>query len=332
MWIDTGSLDVVDPDAFRRSCSLPGAMRFGVQIPQEGVPFSAVLACAHAAEVLGYEDVFIPDHLRVVAAAPGAPAYEGWTTLTGVLMGTTRVRAGLLVASEAFRPPAWFANACATLDQMSEGRLIVGLGAGWYEDEYHAYGYPWAGGAARVARLDEYCDALHRAWRGEAHAGAHHTFAGTADMPVSVQRPHPPIWIGGQGPKLLEVVARHADAWNAPVLPPEEVAVRAERLAHLCEDSGRAMVEVTYEGPVWIDEDGDRLRARLARNRESENPVARTYARTAVAGTPEEIIDIVRTYRAAGVTRFVAHFGKTTDLRGLDLFARTVMPAFPRDP
>src|SRR5262245_53083712 len=112
-------------------------MRFGVQIPQEGVPFTAVLENASAAESLGYQTGFIPDHLRAVA---GSPAFEGWTTLTGVLMGTTTLRAGLLVACEAFRSPAWFANACATLDQMSGGRLIVGLGAGWYESEFHAYG------------------------------------------------------------------------------------------------------------------------------------------------------------------------------------------------
>jgi alkanesulfonate monooxygenase SsuD/methylene tetrahydromethanopterin reductase-like flavin-dependent oxidoreductase (luciferase family) len=303
-------------------------MRFGVQIPQEGVPFQAVLEHARAAESLGYELVFIPDHLRGVAIAPGAPAYEGWTTLTGVLAGTSRVRGGLLVACEAFRSPAWFANACATLDHMSGGRTVVGLGAGWYEGEFTAYGFPWGSGAERVARLDEYASAMKAAWRGEGFHGSFYDFEGTPDLPKPLQQPHPPIWIGGKGPRLLEVAARHADVWNAPVLPPEEVALRAETLRKLCDDG--PMPEVTYEGPVWIDTDGDKIAARLERNRDSENPVARTYARTAVAGTPEQVVARIREYEAAGVTTFVGHFGKTTDLRGTELFAREVMPEFER--
>jgi alkanesulfonate monooxygenase SsuD/methylene tetrahydromethanopterin reductase-like flavin-dependent oxidoreductase (luciferase family) len=301
-------------------------MRFGVQIPQEGVPFQAVLANARAAEDAGYDLVFIPDHLQGVAIATGAPAYEGWTTLTAVLTATSRVHGGLLVACEAFRPPAWFANACATLDHISGGRFVVGLGAGWYEAEFRSYGFPWGSGGERVARLDEYITAMKAAWRGEGYRGAHYAFEGTADLPVPLQQPHPPIWIGGQGDRMLDVIARHADVWNAPVLPAEEVALRADKLRTLC-DGGR-VPEITYEGPVWIDEDGDKIAARLERNRTSDNQVARTYARTAVAGTPEQVIARIRGYQEAGVTTFIAHFGKTTDLRGLQLFARTVMPAF----
>jgi alkanesulfonate monooxygenase SsuD/methylene tetrahydromethanopterin reductase-like flavin-dependent oxidoreductase (luciferase family) len=303
-------------------------MKFGVQIPQEGVPFTAVLEHARAAERLGYETIFIPDHLNVVAVAPGSPAYEGWTTLIGALLGTERVRGGLLVACEAFRNPAWYANACATLDQMTGGRVIVGIGAGWYENEFRSYGYPWASGSVRVERLANALELMLAMWRGEGFDGPYYSAAGTADCPKPAQDPHPPIWIGGIGPKMLDVIARYADVWNAPILSAPEVAERADKLRARCAELGRPMVEVTWEGPVWIDEDGDKIAARIERNRASDNPTARRYAEVVVGGTPEQVTSRIKEFANAGVTQFVCHFGKTTDLRGTELFARAVMPAF----
>ena len=305
-------------------------MRFGVQIPQEGVSFEAVLEHARAAERLGYDSVWIPDHLRAVAVASGSPCFEAWTTLTGVLLGTERVRGGPMVLCEAFRNPAWLANAAATLDHMSGGRLVVAIGAGWYEGEYRAYGYPWASGGERVERLGEALEILKRFWTspGEGFEGRHYRADGTADAPRPLQQPHPPLWVGGQGPKLLRLVARYADAWNAPVLSPGQVAERAETLRKLCEAEGRPMVEITYEGPVWIDTDAERIAARIERNRAAANPTQQTYARVAIAGTPDAVAKRIREYADAGVTHLVCHFGRTTDLRGTELFAREVMPRF----
>ena len=162
-------------------------MKFGVQIPQEGVPFTAVLEHARAAERLGYETIFIPDHLNVVAVAPGSPAYEGWTTLTGALMGTERVRGGLLVACEAFRNPAWYANACATLDQMTGGRVIVGFGGNWGDcGSYHGW----------LVAVPESGGTVQSTFEVEPQSGA----TGGA------------IWGAGDGPAVgrIRIVARHA--------------------------------------------------------------------------------------------------------------------------
>jgi alkanesulfonate monooxygenase SsuD/methylene tetrahydromethanopterin reductase-like flavin-dependent oxidoreductase (luciferase family) len=305
-------------------------MRFGVQIPQEGVPFSAVLEHARAAERLGYDSVWIPDHLRAVAVPEGSPCYEAWTTLTGVLLGTQTVRGGPMVACEAFRNPAWLANAAATLDHMCGGRLVLGIGAGWYEGEYRAYGFPWGSGGERIERLGEALEIIKRFWTapGEGFEGKHYRAEGTLDAPKPLQAPHPPIWVGGQGPKLLGLAAKYGDAWNAPVLSPERVAERVESLRKLCESEDRPMVEVTYEGPVWIDSDGDRIKARIERNANAANPTQQTYARTAIAGTPAEVAARIHEYAEAGVTHVVCHFGRTTDLRGTELFAREVIPAF----
>ncbi|HVL31995.1 MAG TPA: LLM class flavin-dependent oxidoreductase, partial [Actinomycetota bacterium] len=173
---------------------------------------------------------------------------------------------------------------------------------------------------------------MHRFWRksGEGFEGAHYRAGGTTDSAMPHQKPHPPVWVGGKGDALLRVAAAHADAWNAPVLSPDQVAERAERLRALCEAEGRPMIEVTYEGPVWIHDDADAVERRLARNRASGNPVARRYADVAIAGTPDVVAARLEEYGRAGVTHVVCHFGKTTDLSGTQLFAREVMPRFQK--
>jgi alkanesulfonate monooxygenase SsuD/methylene tetrahydromethanopterin reductase-like flavin-dependent oxidoreductase (luciferase family) len=300
---------------------------FGVQIPQEGVPVQAVLDHAIAAEELGYDSVWVPDHLRGVASAPGTSSFESWTTVTAIAMRTTRVRAGQMVACEAFRNPAWFANALATLDHLCGGRVMLGIGAGWYEDEFRAYGYEWLGGAGRVERMGEALAVITGMWSGEPFEGKHYRSAAPEECPKPVQEPRIPIWVGGIGPKILRETARYADAWNASVQTPEFIAERVELLRGFCEEEGRPMIDVTYEGPVWIDPDADRIARRLEKARGSDNPIVQTYARTAIAGTPEAVAARLKDYEAVGVSHVVCHFGRTDDLRGTELFAKEVIPA-----
>lgn len=305
-------------------------MKFGLLIPQEGARFSDVLAHARLAETLGFDSVWVEDHLRVIAVPPGSPAYEGWTTLTALLAGTERVRCGPLVLAEGFRNPAWLANAAATLDHLSNGRLILGIGAGGYEAEFHSYGYDWLEGPARAERLAEALEVITAMWERRGFEGRHYSCDGTADCPQPLQQPRPPIWIGGRGRALLRVAARHADAWNAPLLTPAEIAERAEILRKECEALGRPMPEITYYGPVWVDEDAARVRARVERARASENRNVSLYGRVAVAGTPEDTILRLREYEEAGVGHFVCHFGRADVITGTELFARAVLPAFGR--
>jgi alkanesulfonate monooxygenase SsuD/methylene tetrahydromethanopterin reductase-like flavin-dependent oxidoreductase (luciferase family) len=149
-------------------------MEFGLLIPQEGARFADVLAHARLAESLGYDSVWVEDHLRVIAVPEEQPAYEGWTTLTALLAATERIRCGPLVLAEGFRNPAWLANAAATLDHLSNGRLLLGIGAGGYEAEYHSYGYEWLPPAERAERLAEALEVGERAGRCPSPAsGAH---------------------------------------------------------------------------------------------------------------------------------------------------------------
>jgi len=303
-------------------------VRFGLLIPQEGARYADVLAHARLAESLGFDSVWVEDHLRVIAVPPGSPAYEGWTTLTGLLAGTATVRCGPLVLAEAFRNPAWLANAAATLDHMCGGRLILGIGAGGYEAEYRSYGYEYLPPAERAARLAEAIEVVLAMWERRAFEGRWYRCDGTEDCPTPLQEPRPPIWVGGRGLNLLRVAARYADAWNAPLLTPEELTERAGRLRALCDEGGRPMPEVTYYGPVWLDEDAAKMRARIERARTSTNRNVALYGRVAVAGSPDEVIARLKEYRAAGVGHFVCHFGRADVTKGTELFARTVLPAF----
>jgi alkanesulfonate monooxygenase SsuD/methylene tetrahydromethanopterin reductase-like flavin-dependent oxidoreductase (luciferase family) len=303
-------------------------MRFGILIPQEGASFKAVLEHARLADVLGFDSVWVEDHLRVIAVPPGSPAYEGWTTLTGLLAGTERIKAGPLVLAEGFRNPAWLANAAATLDHMSEGRLILGIGAGGYEAEFHSYGYDWLDSPERAQRLAEALEVITGMWERRAFTGRWYRADGSADCPQPLQKPHPPIWVGGRGDALLRVAARFADSWNAPLLTPEEVAERADTLRGFCEAAGRPMPEISYYGPVWVDEDEERMARRLERAHASENRNVRLYARVAISGTPEQAIARIHEYLGAGVTHFVCHFGRADVTSGTEAFAKTIVPAF----
>lgn len=303
-------------------------MRFGILIPQEGAAFRDVLAHARLAEQLGFDSVWVEDHLRVIAVPPGSPAYEGWTTLTGLLTATERIKAGPLVLAEGFRNPAWLANAAATLDHMSKGRLILGIGAGGYEAEFHSYGYEWVESAERAERLAEALEVITGMWEGRAFDGRFYRADGTADCPRPLQEPRPPIWIGGRGRSLLRVAARFADSWNAPLLTPDEVAEKAATLKAFCDEEGRPMPEISYYGPVWVDDDAERMARRLQRAHASENRNVRLYARVAISGTPDEAVQRLREYERAGVTHFVCHFGRADVTAGTEAFAKTILPGF----
>jgi len=308
-------------------------MRFGVLIPQEGARYADVVAHARLAEQLGFDSIWVEDHLRAIAASP---AYEGWTTLTAILAQTERIHAGPLVLAEAFRNPGWLANAAATLDHLSGGRVILGMGAGGLESEYHSYGYEWLVPRERAQRLDEALNVIDAMWSRRAFEGRWYSCDGTDECPTPLQQPRPALWIGGKGLNLLRVAAKHADVWNAPLLTPDELAERAGRLRTLAEDVGRAMPGVSIYNPVWIDEDGGRARARAEKARTSDNRNVALYGRVAIAGGPEDVIARLGEYEDAGVGHVVCHFGRADVTAGTELFARAVIPAFreglERDP
>ncbi len=195
------------------------------------------------------------DHLMPIAGDPDGPIFEGWTLLSALAARTSRLRIGLLVTSNRFRPPAMLAKIATTVDIVSGGRLDFGIGAGSRPShplarrEYDAHGLPYHDQADAVAALAEACTVIRRLWTAETpfdFTGAHVRLTGAFGNPRPVQRPHPPIMIGGRASATLRVVAEHANLWNIPGGGDiEDLAARSRLLDRYCTEIGRDPAEIT---------------------------------------------------------------------------------------
>ncbi|HPX35285.1 MAG TPA: TIGR03560 family F420-dependent LLM class oxidoreductase [Mycobacterium sp.] len=167
------------------------------------------------ADDLGFEAVWDYDHFYGLVEN-AKPTLEGWTTLAAMAVVVRRARVGCMVTGVTYRNPAILAKMAVTVDHISGGRLDFGIGAGWHDAEHRGYGIPFPGPGARVAMLDEALTVIRRLWTEESvsHTGRFFTLEDALCEPKPVQRPHPPIVVGGSQPKMLRVIARHADEWN----------------------------------------------------------------------------------------------------------------------
>ena len=200
------------------------------------------------------EHAWLFDHLMPIFGEPDGPTYEGWTLLSALAAHTRRLRLGVLVTSNRFRPPAMLAKIATTVDIVSDGRLDFGIGVGSRPNppgarrEYAAHGLPFHDTADAVGSLAEACTVIRRLWT-EAEPfdfhGTHHHLTGAFGSPKPVQRPHPPILIGGRSSSTLRVVAEHADLWNIPGGDIEDCVARSALLDRYCADIGRDPDSVT---------------------------------------------------------------------------------------
>jgi alkanesulfonate monooxygenase SsuD/methylene tetrahydromethanopterin reductase-like flavin-dependent oxidoreductase (luciferase family) len=201
------------------------------------------------------EHAWLFDHLMPIGGDPDGPIFEGWTLLSALAARTSRMRIGLLVTSNRFRPPAMLAKIATTVDIVSGGRLDFGIGAGSRPShpaarrEYDAHGLPYHGQADAVAALAEACTVIRRLWTSTEpfdFDGEHVRLTGAFGNPKPVQRPHPPIMIGGRASATLRVVAEHADLWNIPGGGDiEDLAARSRLLDKYCAEIGRDPAEIT---------------------------------------------------------------------------------------
>jgi F420-dependent oxidoreductase-like protein len=229
-----------------RPAALPFPIRIGAAFWVQRSDWASLSEAILAAEAAGADSLWIDDHLLSDEGDPDDPKLEGWTTLAAVAAITQRARLGLLVAANTFRNPGLTAKLAVTIDQISGGRAILGLGGGWFEREHEAFGIDFGGGfGERLDRLGEATGLIRRLLDGErvTHAGAHYTFRDAVCEPRPVQA-RLPILIGGSGPrKTLRIVARHADLWNAYGTPQTLVASDAILREH-CTAVGRDEAEI----------------------------------------------------------------------------------------
>jgi alkanesulfonate monooxygenase SsuD/methylene tetrahydromethanopterin reductase-like flavin-dependent oxidoreductase (luciferase family) len=228
---------------------------FGIATAPSQVAYDDILRVWREADsVPQIEHAWLYDHLMPIFGDPNGPTFEGWTLLSALAAQTGRLRLGLLVTSNRFRPPAMLAKIAAGVDVISGGRLELGIGAGSNltvpiaRREYQAHGLPFHDAAYAVGSLAEACTIIRRLWTETEpfdFDGRYHQLTGAFCSPKPVQQPHPPIMIGGRSTPTLRVIAEHADRWNMPGGSIDDAIARSAALDRLCAEIGRDPAEIT---------------------------------------------------------------------------------------
>ncbi len=304
-------------------------IKFGVTLPQFGATWPEVKELALLADEAGFDSVWVADHFLGVGSDD---PLEAWTEMAAVAAITRRVEIGSLVLCNSYRPPALLAKMAATLDQIADGRLILGYGAGWFVMEYEAYGYEYPPVGTRLTQLEEGLQVLKAMWTEEQPTfhGRYYRIDNARCLPRPVRRPHPPILIGGGGEKvLLRLVARHADIWNNLGMAhrelPHKLAVLRAHCARIGRDAGEIEVSQQTIGAIALSSDEAHRRTEEVHREVGFLTGAPDLCPT---GTPDEIVQRLRRSIDMGITTFIISFGRHTGAENVRLFGREVIPAF----
>jgi len=297
--------------------------RFGLQLWSQRTDWAGFRDAALAGEDAGWDSVWTWDHLAAIFGPWEQPIFEGWSVLAGLAPLTRRVRLGLMVGANTFRNPGHVAKLATTLDHLSGGRAVLGIGGAWFTREHEAYGIPFPPVGERLDRLDESVMLIRRLLDGErfSHEGRFYRFHDALSEPRPIQT-HLPILVGGSGPKkTLRTVALRADGWNTSG-PFDDVRVRLDILEEHCADVGRdlAAIEKTVSFPIVLRDDRAAAEAvygtLLAHNgvdgMESEP----------LLGSPTEVADAIRPYAALGFTTVIVRMPAPYDRETIDRMPR----------
>jgi F420-dependent oxidoreductase-like protein len=303
-------------------------IKFGVTLPQFGGTWQEVKDAALLAEEVGFDSVWVADHFLGVGSED---PLEAWTEMTAVAAITQRVEIGFLVLCNSYRPPALLAKMATTFDAISNGRLILGYGAGWFVQEYEAYGYEYPSIRTRLEQLEEGLEVLKKMWTEPEPTfhGVHYHIENARCWPKPVRQPHPPILIGGGGEKvLLKLVARYADIWNNLGAAHRDVAHKLAVLRSHCEKIGRDPdeIEVSQQtlGAIALSPADAQRRTEEVHQDVGFLTGAPELCPT---GTPDEIQSRLRKSIAMGITTFIISFGRHVTAESLRLFGREVISA-----
>jgi F420-dependent oxidoreductase-like protein len=308
---------------------------------QEGIGWARWLAIARRCEALGFEALFRSDHYRSTVGGEGRDCLDAWATLAALAAATERIRLGTLVSPAGFRHPSELAKVVTTVDHVSNGRVELGLGAGWFEDEHRAFGFPFPDTPARMAAFAEQLEIIHRQWSGEGFDfhGRHYTLEGYESSPLPVQLPHPPIVVGGSGGRsTIDAAVRFADEYNTPYLSPEASSACRDRLLAGCERADRDPGSLTFSlmtgfviGTDRADV-GHRGKAvmRWENGGDDVGAFLATHRDDWIVGTVEEAAERIARYAEAGVERlYLQHLDYEND-ETLELIARELAPQLAR--
>ena len=306
------------------------SIRFGATLPQIKRSWQETKAAAETFEQLGFHSLWLNDHLYGIPM-PQIPILEAWTTLCAVGAITSKPELGLLVSPPGFRNPALYAKMAATLDQISAGRVIVGLGAGWFAMEYEGYGFPFPPVRDRLEQLEEAVVLMKAMWAGETPSfhGKHFRTESVICEPRPVRRP--PILIGGGGERvLLRIAARHADIWNNLAVHQSQLEGKIDALKAHCREVGRDFesVQISQQTLVVIGEDEKDGRDKVSKATQLYGGHLGDIEGSGIWGSPEQVIERIEHHARLGVSLFVIEFFGRDIREPARLFAEKVMPAF----
>lgn len=313
-------------------------MRFALMTePQQGLTYDEILALAGAAETAGLEAFFRSDHYGSFAGPPDGPTTDAWATLAGLARDTSTIRIGSLVSPITYRIPGSFAKVVATVDEMSGGRVEVGMGAGWNEEEHLAMGIPFPPLGERYDRLEESLAIVHGLWTepdGWSYEGRHWQVGGARlrPRPTFSGRPHPHLILGGDGgPRLARLVASWADEFNRQSATPDRLREAYARITAACVAAERdpdTVIRSAMVGVLVAETDHelrDRVREQIAflddGNLDAEAWLAERTGRW-VIGTPEAAWERINALGAAGAQRIMLQDFLPRDLEMVALLGR----------
>ena len=311
--------------------------KFGVFLPfyafkeRERTPshsFDRVRDVVLECERLGYDSVWLDDHLMFEKR----PIFECWTTLSALSTITSKIRLGTMVLCNSFRSPAVLAKMAATIDIISNGRLELGIGAGVQENEHAAYGIPFLESHSRIARVKEAVEIIKKMWTEEktSYQGRYYRTSEAVCEPKPMQKPHPPITIGGSGEKLtLKVTAQHADRYDWGYVPSLELyRHKLDVLENHCKAVGRDCREIERScwlgGQIFIVTNRKELDEKVLQLKPN-NVSLEDFKKYNFVATPDDCMNEIKQYMSLGVTYFMLFFGDLSDMSDARLFAQKVV-------
>jgi F420-dependent oxidoreductase-like protein len=319
-------------------------VKFGVFVPQGWKldlteiddpveQYEAMTNVARIADEGGWDSIWLYDHFHTVPTVEIETTFECWTATATLARDTKRVKIGQMVGCNGYRNPALYAKIASTVDVASHGRLYAGIGAGWYEHEWRAYGYQWDETPVRMAKFREAVEIIHRMWSEErpSFQGKHYTIDGPINEPKGVQKPHPPLWIGGGGEQVtLKLVAKYGDACNVGGGKADVCRHKLEVLKRHCDALGRDFDEITRSTsiePLVLLEPGDDPEKATAAIRGTTS--FEEFRQRAWMGTPDEIAERVDNLAETGINYVLCYIPRVAyDQTTMRRFASEVIPRF----
>ncbi len=299
--------------------------------PQQGASYTTLLRVARATEDLGFDAFFRSDHYLKMGDVSGLPGpTDAWITLAGLARETSRIRLGTLMSPATFRYPGPLAISVAQVDQMSEGRVEFGFGAGWFDAEHAAYAIPFPDLRERFDRYAEQLAIITGLWEapaGEAFSfsGKYYTVTDSPGLPKPAQRPRPPVLIGGGGPKRTpRLAARYADEYNVPFSSVGDTAAAFGRVREACATAGRDEASMIYSAAQTVC--CGRTADDLARRAAAIGRKPDELREHGLAGTPDEVAARIAEFAAIGATRMYLQVLDLDDLDHLELLAELIGP------